>query len=143
MKNLITLLATLVSSIVVAQTDNVTTNNSIVLPDSAQTRIKNVRSSGTQYIVDSGPRVPGPMIQKEISFFDSQITSEKTFTKEEYNHLAVKDIPSVAATMPGVFVDGSGNISIRGSRFYSTQIMVDGQKMQNVYGISATSFREK
>ncbi len=61
---------------------------------------------------------------------DPDTKSGGTVTREEYQHMASKDINSVASTTAGVYQQDEGSgLNIRGSRDNGTAYYVDGQKV--------------
>ena len=78
-------------------------------------------SQTMQTVTKVGYRVP---------LVDPHTTTGGTVEKEDYQHMAVKDVNSVAATTAGVYQsDVGGALNIRGARSDATQYIVDGVKL--------------
>jgi hypothetical protein len=73
------------------------------------------------------------VITYQVPLIDPDTKSGQTVTREEYQHMAVKDINSVAATTAGVYqADNGGAVNVRGGRSGAggaTTYFVDGVKM--------------
>lgn len=131
LKGIILLVCIAIPSITFAQTDSA----SVKADSTSKKRITQMSSGcrmGAAYIVDDCRRSCMVILlvsKSEVPLISPDIISGRTICKEEYSHLAQKDIAQIAATVAGVYVDDHGNISMRGSRFGSTQIYVDGRKI--------------
>ena len=67
---------------------------------------------------------------------DGEMKSGGTVTREEFQHMATKDINSVAATTAGVFqADEGAAINVRGGRSNNTTYFVDGVKVIGGAGV--------
>ncbi len=67
---------------------------------------------------------------------DGEMKSGQTVTREEYQHMATKDINSVAATTAGVFqADEGAALNVRGGRSNNTTYFVDGVKVIGGAGV--------
>ena len=67
---------------------------------------------------------------------DGEMKSGGTVTREEFQHMATKNINSVAATTAGVFqADEGSSINVRGGRSANTTYFVDGVKVIGGNGV--------
>ncbi len=67
---------------------------------------------------------------------DPDTKSGGTVTREEYQHMATKDINSVAATTAGIYqADEGGALNVRGARAEGTSYYVDGVKVIGSAGV--------
>src|SRR5688572_17556295 len=66
----------------------------------------------------------------QVPLIDPDMKSGTTVTREDYNHLATKDVNSVAATTAGVYQSDEGaGLNVRGGRGGTTTYFVDGVKV--------------
>jgi hypothetical protein len=66
----------------------------------------------------------------QVPLIDPDTKSGQTLTREEFQHLATKDVNSAAATTAGVYqADNGGAVNIRGGRSGQTTYFVDGVKV--------------
>jgi len=74
---------------------------------------------------------------------DPDTKSGSTVTREEYQHMASKNINSVAATTAGVYqADEGGKLNVRGARDASTAYYIDGQKVIGSAGVAQSSVEQ-
>ena len=67
---------------------------------------------------------------------DGEMKSGQTVTREEYQHMASKNINSIAATTAGVFqADEGAALNVRGGRSNNTTYFVDGVKVIGGAGV--------
>jgi hypothetical protein len=70
------------------------------------------------------------IIKEKTPILPPNTQQGQTVTKEDYQHMAVKDVNSVAAGTAGIYqADVGGALSVRGARNDATQYIVDGIKM--------------
>ncbi len=68
---------------------------------------------------------------------DPDTKSGGTVTREEYQHMATKNVLSVASTTAGVYQSDEGaGVNVRGSRSSGTQIFIDGERAIGTANIS-------
>jgi len=87
------------------------------------------------------------IVQYKTPLIAPNTQTGQTVTREDYQHMAVKDVNSVAATTAGVYQsDVGGDINVRGSRSNATQFIIDGVKItadQNIGGIPQSMIDEE
>ncbi len=67
---------------------------------------------------------------------DPDTKSGGTVTREEYQHMATKNVLSVASTTAGVYqADEGSSVNVRGSRSGGTQIFIDGERAIGTMGV--------
>ncbi len=70
------------------------------------------------------------IFRDKVPLIDPQTKSGQTVTKEDYQHMAVKDVNAVAAGTAGVYQsDVHSALNIRGARSDATQYIIDGVKI--------------
>jgi hypothetical protein len=73
---------------------------------------------------------------------DPNTVMGKTVGKEDYQHMASKDINSVASTTAGIYQNSDGKLNVRGARDASTAYYVDGQKVVGSAGVPQSSVEQ-
>ncbi|MFL5751964.1 MAG: TonB-dependent receptor plug domain-containing protein, partial [Bacteroidia bacterium] len=102
----------------------------------------NVRADKVEYVPigmsnDEGVKLDEvQVVAYQEPLIDPDTKSGGTVTREEYQHMATKNVLSVASTTAGVYQSDEGKaVNVRGSRSGGTQIFIDGERAIGGTGI--------
>ena len=83
------------------------------------------------------------VIQYAEPLIDPDTKSGSTVTREEYQHMATKNINSVASTTAGIYqADEGGDLNVRGQRAGGTSYYIDGVKVTGTAGVAQASVEQ-
>ncbi len=83
------------------------------------------------------------IISYQEPLIDPDTKSGGTVTREEYQHMATKNLQSVASTTAGVFQKDEGKeVNIRGSRSGNTNVFIDGVRALGTTNVSQQSVEQ-